>query len=312
MSNSTDNTGVRFDAVIVGGGAAGLSGAVALGRSLRSVLVVDKGEQRNLPADAAHNVIGREGISPGELVAEGRREAVSYGVEFADDEVISVERDGDFIVTLGSGRIVTARRLLLATGLVDELPRIPGVQEAWGHGVLHCPYCHGYEVRGRRIGVIATTSMGSVHQSLLFAQLSKHVTLFAGAVEFDEQQLAELRVSGVGIVEGDVERVIEHDRDVTGVQVDGRVHDVDNVVVGTRMMARTELFEQLGGVPQDHPFGQFIPSDPTGATGVDGVWTAGNAGNLAAMVSVAAGAGLLAGIAINADLVAADVRAALV
>ncbi|QRY64078.1 NAD(P)/FAD-dependent oxidoreductase [Gordonia sp. PDNC005] len=312
MSNSTGNTGVRFDAVIVGGGAAGLSGAVALGRSLRTVLVVDKGEQRNLPSDAAHNVIAREGISPAELVAEGRREAASYGVEFADDAVISVERDGDFTVCLGSGRIVKARRLLLATGLVDELPRIPGVQEAWGHGVLHCPYCHGYEVRGRRIGVIATTSMGSVHQALLFAQLSRHVTVFAGSVEFDDQQRAELRASGISVVEGEVERVIEHDREVSGVQVDGRVHDVDNVVVGTRMMARTALFEQLGGVPQDHPFGQFIPSDPTGATGVDGVWTAGNAGNLAAMVSVAAGAGLLAGVAINADLVTADVRSALV
>ncbi|MDR2281500.1 MAG: NAD(P)/FAD-dependent oxidoreductase, partial [Gordonia sp. (in: high G+C Gram-positive bacteria)] len=227
MSISTDNIEARFDAVIVGGGAAGLSGAVALGRSLRSVLVVDKGEQRNLPADAAHNVIAREGMSPAALVAEGRREAESYGVEFADDEVISVERDGDFTVSLGSGRVVTARRLLLATGLVDELPPIPGLHDAWGHGVLHCPYCHGYEVRGRRIGVIATTSMGSVHQALLFAQLSEHVTVFAGAVEFDERQRAELRVSGVRVVEGEVERVIGHEREVTGVQVDGRVHEVD-------------------------------------------------------------------------------------
>ena len=169
----------QYDVVIIGGGAAGLSGAVALARSRRSVLVVDAGRPRNAPADGVHNYLGREGTPPGELLAIGRAEVAGYGGEVVPGVVTGARRedDGDFRVTLDDGREVSARRLLVATGLVDELPDLPGVAERWGRDVLHCPYCHGWEVRDQAIGILATGPT-AVHQALLFRQLSDDVTFF--------------------------------------------------------------------------------------------------------------------------------------
>ena len=173
------STSLTHDVAIVGGGAAGLSAAVALARSLRSVVVVDAGEPRNAPAAGAHNVLAREGVSPLELLAAGRGEAEHYGAEICHDRAVAARRRDDvFELDLASGGTVRARRLLLATGLIDELPDVPGVREFWGTSVLHCPYCHGWEVRGQRIGVLGTSPF-SVHQTLLFRQLSADVTLFS-------------------------------------------------------------------------------------------------------------------------------------
>ncbi|WP_420039909.1 NAD(P)/FAD-dependent oxidoreductase [Gordonia sp. MP11Mi] len=302
-----------YDVVIVGGGAAGLAAAVALGRSLRSVLVVDAGAQRNLPSEAAHNVLGREGISPGDLLRVGRAEAESYGVEFVDGTATGAQCDesaGGFTVDVDGGTTVRARRVVLASGLVDVLPDIDGVRQAWGHGVLHCPYCHGYEVRGRRVGVIASIAPQAVHQSLLFARLADRVTVFANGVDFDQEQRADLDVMGVNVVHGVVSRVHVDGREARAIAVGDDRYDVDAVVVAPRMLARTELYERLGGRAEEHPMGRIIPADENGATPVPGVWTAGNAGDLAAMVASAAGAGVKLGAFVNADLVADDVRAA--
>src|SRR5687767_7374375 len=168
----------QYDVVIIGGGAAGLSGAVALARSRRSVLVVDAGDPRNAPAGHVHNYLGREGTPPGELLAAGRAELAGYGGQFVSDTVVGAGRvDGGFRVSLAGGRTVGARRLLVGTGLVDELPDVPGLAERWGRDVLHCPYCHGYEVRDRAIGILAT-GPSAMHQALLFRQLSDDVTVF--------------------------------------------------------------------------------------------------------------------------------------
>jgi thioredoxin reductase (NADPH) len=162
---STDFT---HDVAVIGGGAAGLSGAIALGRSLRSVVVIDAGEPRNASSHAAHNVLGREGISPPELLSAGRREAEQYEAEFREGRAVAARRvEGGFEVEYDGGASVRVRRLLLASGLVDELPDIPGVRELWGKSVLHCPYCHGYEVRGKRIGVLGTSDH-NIHQAFLF------------------------------------------------------------------------------------------------------------------------------------------------
>ncbi|MCF8569807.1 NAD(P)/FAD-dependent oxidoreductase [Gordonia sp. HY002] len=314
-----ENEQTAYDVVIVGGGPAGLSAAVALGRSLRSVLVVDAGSQRNLPAAGAHNVLGREGIAPAELVREGRAEAASYGADFADGTVRDATRNSEdsedsedrgFVLDLDDGRSVAARRILLATGLLDELPDIDGVSQAWGHGVLHCPFCHGYEVVGLRVGVIATNAPQATHQALLFARLADRTTVFANGVEFEDEQRTDLDAMGVAVVVGDVERVDVDGRDVRAVRVSGEPHAVDAVVVGPRMTARTDLYERLGGRPEDHPMGVMIPTDQFGATSVPGVWAAGNAGNLAAMVATAASEGVLAGAMLTADLLTEDVRTA--
>ena len=135
-----------YDVVVVGGGAAGLAGALALSRARRSVLVIDAGAPRNAPAGHIHNYLGREGTPPGELLAIGREEVAGYGGEIVTGTVTSADKvgDGQFRVTLADGATVRARRLLVTTGLVDVLPDVPGVAERWGRDVLHCPYCHGW------------------------------------------------------------------------------------------------------------------------------------------------------------------------
>src|SRR6478609_7501334 len=148
----------RYDVVVVGGGAAGLSGALTLARARRRVLVVDAGEPRNAPAGHVHNYLAREGTPPADLLAAGRAEVAGYGGAVVQGRVTTAERrdDGTFRVTLEDGRRTDARRLLVTTGLVDELPDIPGVAQRWGRDVLHCPFCHGWETRDRAIGVLAT------------------------------------------------------------------------------------------------------------------------------------------------------------
>jgi thioredoxin reductase (NADPH) len=303
---------LTHDVAIIGGGAAGLSAAVALARSLRSVVVVDAGEPRNGPAVGAHNVLGREGISPLELLAAGRGEAERYGAEFRSERASAARRiDGGFEVDLAGGGGLRARRLLLATGLVDELPEVPGVREFWGTTVLHCPYCHGWEVRGQRIGVLGTNP-NSIHQALLFRQLSQNVTLFRHTMpEPDAPTRDQLVALNIEVVDGSVQQLRGESGAVRAVVLeDGREFPVDAVVVAPRFLARAELLEQLGGRLTEHPFGSFIAADPRGATALPGVWAAGNASDLTAMITAATAAGVVAGAAINADLVTEDANAA--
>ncbi|HET8795665.1 MAG TPA: NAD(P)/FAD-dependent oxidoreductase [Arthrobacter sp.] len=306
------NTELTHDVAIIGGGAAGLSAAVALARSLRSVVVVDAGEPRNAPSAGAHNVLGREGIPPLELLAAGRQEAEQYGAEIRHDRAVSVRRvDDGFELDLNGGATLRVRRLLLATGLVDELPDVSGVREFWGKSVLHCPYCHGWEVRGQRIGIIGTSPL-NMHQALLFRQLSDDVTLFLHTMpEPDDEAWEQLSALNIQVVEGTVQRLgSENDVLKTVVLEGGREFDVDAVVVGPRFVARADLYEQLGGALTEHPMGAFIETGPMGQTEIPGVWAAGNANDLSAMVAVASGAGLMAGAAISADLVMEDTRTA--
>lgn len=303
------------DVVVLGGGPAGLSGAVALARSVRTVVVVDAGQPRNAPADAAHNVLGHEGVRPLDLLAAGRLEAWRYGVRFVEDEAVGARRDGDrFEVTLSGGSRLRARRLLLATGLVDELPDVPGVREQWGRGVLHCAYCHGWEFRGRRIGVLGTSPAG-VHQALMFAQLSDDVTLFSHGMPPLDEAREQLDAVGVRVVDLPVRRLRSDGETLRAVVLDGEQTEVDvavdAVVVTPRYVARAGLYEQLGGTLTEHPFGTFVSTDPmTGQTDVPGVWAAGNTSDLSAMVGAAAAAGVKAGSVINYDLITEDADAA--
>ncbi|WP_069386045.1 NAD(P)/FAD-dependent oxidoreductase [Cellulosimicrobium cellulans] len=323
-SPSTTTAAGTYDVAIVGGGPAGLSAAVTLARSLRSVVVIDAGEFRNAPAEGAHNLLGREGVPPHELLAAGRREATGYGAEIRPGRAVAARRveDGfelDVVPADPAGAdgvgasTVRARRLLLASGLVDELPDVPGVRELWGRDVLHCPYCHGYEVRGRRIGVLAT-STNAIHQALLLRQLSDDVTIFLHtAPEPEDAAWEQLAALGVRVVEGRVARLAVDDSSrLAGVVLeDGTTIDVDAVAVAPYLVARGELFEQLGGTLDDHAVGgRYVPADARGATPLPGVWAAGNSSDLAAMVGAAAAAGVMAGAQINAELVHEDVARA--
>src|SRR5215203_1230091 len=168
-----------YDVAVIGGGAAGLSGALVLARARRSVVVIDAGSPRNAQAEGVHGFITREGISPSELISTGQKEVESYGGRFINAHVTSARHAGDgFTVTLDDRGVVTARRLLVTTGLVDELPNVPGVREQWGRDVLHCPYCHGWEFRDRAVGILGTSAM-AIHQALLFRQWTSDLVFFA-------------------------------------------------------------------------------------------------------------------------------------
>lgn len=310
----TDQLENGYDVVVVGGGAAGLNGALMLARARRSVAVIDSGRPRNAPAEGVHGLLGREGMPPAELLERGRAEVRMYGGHVVTGEVAAARRDGDgFAVTLADGRSARARRLLVTTGLVDQLPDVPGLRERWGRDVIHCPYCHGWEVRDRAIGVLATGPM-SVHQALLFRQWSGDVTFFAHDTEGpSEEQAEELAARGVRVVTGEVAALEVVDDRLVGVRLaDGTVVGRDALAVGARMVARAGFLADLGLRPVAHPsgMGEHIPADPTGRTEVDGVWVAGNVTDLAAQVGAAAAGGAFAAAMINGDLIAEETRQA--
>ncbi|WP_030522461.1 NAD(P)/FAD-dependent oxidoreductase [Nocardia rhamnosiphila] len=304
MTEELDND---YDVVVAGGGAAGLNGALMLARSRRSVVVIDAGQPRNAPADGVHGLLARDGTPPAELLETGRAEVRRYGGRVVSGEITGAVRDSDrFTITLADGRAVRARRLLVTTGLTDELPEIPGLRERWGRDVLHCPYCHGWEVRDRAIAVLSRGPI-SLHQVQLFRQLSDDVVYFTHDQPDPTPEVAErLAARGVRVVPGEVAGIEITDDRITGVRLaDGTVVAREAVAVGSRMVARAGFLTGLGLTATEHPagFGQYIPCDATGRTEVPGVWAAGNVTDLSAQVGAAAAAGATAGAQINADLV---------
>uniref|UniRef100_UPI0037DDA0D8 NAD(P)/FAD-dependent oxidoreductase n=1 Tax=Streptomyces sp. WAC05458 TaxID=2487412 RepID=UPI0037DDA0D8 len=308
------NTADRYDVVVVGGGAAGLSAALVLGRSRLRTLVVDAGEPRNAPSDHMQGFLTRDGMAPAEFLALGREEIARYGVELVRDRAVDVAREEDFTVSLAGGRSVRARRLVVTTGLKDELPEVPGVAERFGRDVLHCPFCHGWEVRDERFGVLAASPM-SVHQALMVSGWSDDVVLFLHRVaeeELSDEDLRRLAAAGVKVVPGEVAGLrVEEDR-LTGVRLaDGTMHDRSVVFVAPKAVPQTGLMERLGAELQETPFGAYPVVDATGRTSVPGLWTAGNALGFAEQVIHAASGGYRAASAIVGDLIMSDLDAAI-
>ncbi|RSS17069.1 NAD(P)/FAD-dependent oxidoreductase [Streptomyces sp. WAC08401] len=308
------NTADRYDVVVVGGGAAGLSAALVLGRSRLRTLVVDAGEPRNAPSDHMQGFLTRDGMAPAEFLALGREEIARYGVELVRDRAVDVAWEEDFTVSLAGGRSVRARRLVVTTGLKDELPEVPGVAERFGRDVLHCPFCHGWEVRDERFGVLAASPM-SVHQALMVSGWSDDVVLFLHRVaeeELSDEDLRRLAAAGVKVVPGEVAGLrVEEDR-LTGVRLaDGTVHDRSVVFVAPKAVPQTGLMERLGAELQETPFGAYPVVDATGRTSVPGLWTAGNALGFAEQVIHAASGGYRAASAIVGDLIMSDLDAAI-
>jgi thioredoxin reductase len=306
----------HFDVAVIGGGAAGLSAALALGRSRRTVVVLDEGTPRNAPAAGVHGFLSRDGTPPAELLGKGRAEVEAYGGVIIRAAVRTARRTGDgFAVTAGGGEAIHARRLVVATGLTDELPDVPGVRELWGSDVVHCPYCHGWEHAGQAMGVLGSGPM-AVHQALLFRQLTDDVVLFLHtAPPLTADQAEQLAAVGVRVVFGPVERLERSGGRLTGVRMrDGTVIARTAVAVGPRMVARSRVLRSLGLEPVPHPqgaaFGEQIESGPAGQTSVPGVWVAGNVTDIQAHVITAAAQGLMAGAAVNADLVDEDTQRA--
>jgi len=313
--------GESADAVVIGGGAAGLNGALMLARSRRSVVVIDSGAPRNAPADGVHGLLGLDGTPPAELLQRGREEVRRYGGLVVTGEATcaapaapSAEGDLRFTVTLTDGSTLSARRLLIATGLRDVLPEVRGLAEHWGHGVVHCPYCHGWEVRDEPVGILAV-GPASIHHALLFRQLTDDLIYFTRSTELDEDTRARFAARSIQVVDPPVEEVVTgEDGGIAGVRLsDGRLVSRRVIAVATTTQARTEGLDGLGLPMKDLPggMGRRFASGMAGTTEVPGVWVAGNATDPTAQVGASAAAGALAGAHMNADLAAADTEAAL-
>ena len=297
----------NFDVVVIGGGPAGLSAALVLGRARRRVAVVDAGVPRNAPAAHMQGFLSRDGMAPTDLLAAGRAEVAGYGVNLIEDQVAAVE--AGFVVRLAGGRVLNARRILVATGVHDQLPEIAGVRERWGRDLLHCPYCHGWEVRDQPLGVLGTVP-GSVQHAQLVRQWSDDVVFFAHTYDLTAAESTELEARGVQVAREEVARlVVENDRLVGVELVDGRV------------IARTAVFIRPDHVPHTDGLladlgceldaAGFVTLDASGRTTAPGVWAAGNVVDPRAQVITSAGAGSAAAIGINADLVQEDVERAM-
>lgn len=296
-----------YDVVVAGGGAAGLSAALVLGRARRRVAVIDAGAPRNAPAAHMHGFLSRDGMPPADLLAEGRDEVTGYGVELVNDQVLGIEPG--FVVRVAGGRTVTARRVLVATGVGDELPDVPGVRQRWGKDLLHCPYCHGWEVRDQPLGVLGALP-GSAQHALLVRQWSDDVVFFVHTYDLMPAEQRQLEARRIRVVSGEVARLVVEDDRLTGVELtDGRA------------VARTAVFVRPGNLPHDDGLlaglgcerneAGFPLVDVTGLTSVPGVWAAGNVADPRAQVITSAGAGSAAAIAINADLVQEDAERAI-
>lgn len=309
-TSATTTTTTQVDVLVVGGGPAGLSAALTLGRVRRSVLVVDDGTPRNAPAEAVHAFLTRDGTPPAQLLALGREEVARYGVAHRDARAVTATRsEGRLLVGLDDGSTVAARQLVVTTGLVDELPAVEGLADRWGRDVVHCPYCHGWEVRDQVIGVLATTPM-ALHQAGLFRQLSDRVLVLRHSVDdLDAERLGTLAARGVQVVDGEVVAVEVHDDRLSGVRLaGGTVVALDALAVASRATLRGELLAELGIVAAEHPSGMglHVPADPMGRTEATRVWVAGNVTDPSAQVIMAAAQGTRVGAVINAELVTED------
>ena len=310
---SPDVTDVaRYDVVIVGGGAAGLSAALVLGRARRRVVVVDAGRPRNAPAAHMQGFLGSDGLPPAELLAAGRAEVAGYGVHLISGSVLTITPDActptygrrGFDVHLADGQVLRARRVLVTTGLKDQIPDIPGFEERWGRDLLHCPYCHGYEVRDQPLGVLGGSPEALVHAHIV-RQWSSDVVYFANGATLTASEREQLVARAIGIVDEPVARlVVENDR-LTGVELtSGAVVPRAAVFVRPTFVANDQLLTDLGCATATNG---WVSVDATGATSVPGLWAAGNATNPRAQVITAAGEGSAAAIAINNDLVTEDI-----
>lgn len=292
----------RFDVIVIGGSYAGLSAALQLARARRQVLVVDAGRRRNRFADSSHGFLGRDGLAPAAIAAAGRADVAAYPtVQWHDGSATAAALDGDgFAVTLDGTKTVSGRRLVLATGVCDELPPIDGLAERWGKSVFHCPYCHGYELQQGAIGILANDDK-AFHQAMLLPDWGK-VTLFTnGRFVPDEEQRAAMASRGVlAIDDTPVLRIEDH---ATVVLADGRRLPHAGLFTYGRLHMASPIAEQLGCAFEDGPLGAYIRTDMGKQTSVPGVFAGGDASLPAGNVALSVADGAMAGFGAHRSLI---------
>ncbi|GGL19507.1 NAD(P)/FAD-dependent oxidoreductase [Deinococcus radiotolerans] len=294
-----------FDALVIGGSYAGLSGAMQIARSGRPVCVLDGGQPRNRFAAHSHGFFGQDGRPPRHMIADARADLAAYpNVTVLDTLATTAQRDAEgFTVTLASGEVLRARTLLLAHGVVDQLPDLPGVAERWGQTVLHCPYCHGYEVRGARLGVLSVTPL-STHQALLISDWGPVTFFLNGHPQPDAVTLAKFAERGITIEPEEVVGVEGAASTLDGLRlIDGRLIPVDALFLASHIRPATDLAEQLGCAFEEGPQGVWIQTDASRQTTVPGVYAAGDLTSRGGNASLAAADGVLAGVSLHQALI---------
>ncbi len=299
------------DAIIVGGSFAGLSAALQLARARRNVLVIDAGLPRNRFASESHGVLGHDGKPGPQLLAEARQQLLAYPTAKVFNGRVSRVQTGEagFVVEAEDGlRWFTGRRLLLATGVADVLPAIPGLEARWGQTVVHCPYCHGYEIGGGAVGVLGTGPM-SVHQAMMFADWGD-VTLFTqGVVEVSAEEQAQLAARKVRVEISPIAELHGTAPALDGVLLqDGRRVAIKALLVGTQVRMASPLAEALGCAFDDSPFGPIVHIDAWGTTSVEGVYAAGDMARVPHSITFAMASGVAAGIRLHSSLITQDAQ----
>jgi thioredoxin reductase len=298
------------DVVIIGGSYAGVAAAMPLARARRDVLILDAGQRRNRAASGAHGFLGQDGVDPGLVAARGKKEILAYAtVTWREEEVMSARRAADaFVVQTRNGEF-RGRRLVLATGVVDELPPVPGLRERWGRRVFHCPYCHGYELNRGKLGVLATSEHSFI-QAALVAEWAPRgdTTLFLGGdVTHAPEQLADLHARGVRIERAAVVAVEGGEDNVIVRLEGGRLFDLAGLFVATRVHVPGPFATALGCAIETHPMGSFYQTDPaTKETTAPGVFACGDAALPAGALPLAVADGFRAGVGAHRSLVFAS------
>ncbi|UFW81996.1 NAD(P)/FAD-dependent oxidoreductase [Rhizobium sp. SU303] len=296
---------MSFEAIVIGGNFAGLSAAMQLARARRRVLLVDAGAPRNRFSEASHGFLGQDGQTPAAIMQEGKRQLSLYPtITIREGKVVRAQSDGDaFIIGTEDGGEERAARIVLATGVSDTLPEIPGLQERWGRSALHCPYCHGFEVSGGKLGVLANHPH-SAHSAMMIPDWGQ-TTYFAQALfEPDEEQLVKLTARGVRIERSPIVELLGDNPKLEAVRLaDGRVVPLDAVFVAPKTAMASPVAEQLGCAFDDGPFGPVIRTGDNKETTIKGVFAAGDAASAMHNATLASAAGVLAGVHCHQSLV---------
>ncbi|MBB5709739.1 NAD(P)/FAD-dependent oxidoreductase [Sphingomonas xinjiangensis] len=295
------------DVIVIGGSFAGQSAAMQLARARQNVLLIDAGMPRNRYANASHGFLGQDGNAPHAIM----RGATSQLLKYPTAQVLAAEaqraarQDDSFVVTVTDGAEHRAKRLVLATGVTDILPDIPGMSERWGETVLHCPYCHGYEVRDHPLGVIANHPM-SAHQAVLIPDWGPATYFTQGVHEPEPEQAALLSKRGVRIERSPVIALVGDAPNLHAVELaDGRMIEVSAVFTAPRTRPTSMIAAELGCAMEDGPTGPFVKVDPWGATSELGVYAAGDATSPMHNATIASASGVLAGVAAHQSLASA-------
>jgi thioredoxin reductase len=270
----------RYDAVVVGGGPAGLSAALVLGRACLEVLVCDSGQGRNAPAAGVHGFLTRDGTPPAELRRVAREQLRAYEVHFHDGAVVDARKaEGGFKVTLDGPGVVACRKLILATGMADVLPEIPGLRELWGTGVIHCPYCHGWEHRGRPWAVLVPPEAAVEAATMLLGWSNQLTLLTNGPSGPSPEDRAWLEGHAVEVVEGRVERLEGEGGRLRAIRLEGgRRLEPEVLFLRTQLRQPSDLPKRLGcELVADGPKAGMVRTDPFGATSVEGLYVVGDA-----------------------------------